>query len=114
MLTILWALILGPVFVSSKVYTADVPAQKQLWENFKRQHNRWYNANEEKYRFANFVQNLKKADELQSKEILSDDEDTVTFGVNRFSDMNQVRTSLKIPCNLANLSSARPNSKCYI
>jgi hypothetical protein len=91
MLVILSVLILGPTFVASKIYTADVNSQKQLWEKFKREHNRWYSTTEEKYRFANFVQNLKQIDELQSREIYANDEDTTTFGVNRFADMNQVR-----------------------
>jgi hypothetical protein len=94
MLVILSVLLLGPTFVASKIYTADVNTQKQLWEKFKREHNRWYSATEEKYRFANFVQNLKQIDELQSKEIYANDEDTTTFGVNRFADMNQVRAKL--------------------
>jgi hypothetical protein len=75
--------------VSSKLYTEDVSTQKQLWEKFKRDYNRRYTGTEDKYRFANFVQGLKRADELQQKE--TQQQGVRTFGVNRFADMNEVR-----------------------
>jgi hypothetical protein len=74
---------------SSKLYTEDVSSQKQLWEKFKRDYNRRYSDTEEKYRFANFVEGLKRADALQQNGIQT--EDGETFNVNRFSDMNEVR-----------------------
>jgi hypothetical protein len=73
---------------SSKLYTEDVSSRKQLWEKFKRDYNRRYTSTEEKYRFANFVEGLKRADELQQNG--PQPHGVRTFDVNRFADMNEV------------------------
>jgi hypothetical protein len=88
-------LLLELSFASSKLYTEDVSSQKQLWEKFKRDYNRRYSYSEEKYRFANFVQCLKRADELQQYGIQT--EEGETFNVNRFADMNEVRKNKFYP-----------------
>jgi len=86
MFLVLSFIVLGVPAVVSKLYTEDVPSQKQLWEQYKKDHNREYRLSEENIRFSNFVQNLKRADELHSQS--NDGDGARNFGITRFFDMS--------------------------
>jgi len=74
--------------VSATLYTDYEPAQKFMWEEFKRDHNRNYDTMEEEVeRFGHFLNNLKLADERNRKE--REMNGTATHGITRFSDMSQ-------------------------
>jgi len=74
--------------VSATLYTDYEPAQKFMWEEFKRDHNRNYDTMEEEVeRFGHFLNNLKLADERNRKE--KEMNGTATHGITRFSDMSQ-------------------------
>lgn len=81
------AFILATV-VAGKLFTEYEPAQKFMFEEFKREHNRNYATMEEEVeRFGHFLDNLKLADERNEKERLNNG--TATHGITRFSDMSQ-------------------------
>jgi hypothetical protein len=95
---------LGITAIESKLYTEDVSTQKRLWEQYKQDHNREYRLLEENGRFKNFVKNLKRADELQSQEIMTGE--SGNFGITRFFDLSEVRSlsvCLSIDCRLLDL-----------
>ena len=56
-------LLLIASIVSAKLYTEYEPAQKFMWEEFKREHHRDYATMEEEVtRFGHFLENLQLAD----------------------------------------------------
>jgi hypothetical protein len=88
----------GLPFIYSKLYSEDVSALKRLWEQYKQDHNREYRLLEENGRFKNFVQNLKRADELQSQEPMTGE--SGNFGITRFFDLSEVRSLSRFVCIL--------------
>mmetsp|Transcript_29487 Transcript_29487/g.37997 ORF Transcript_29487/g.37997 Transcript_29487/m.37997 type:complete len:329 (+) Transcript_29487:105-1091(+) len=66
---------------SANVYSSSVATQKYLWEEFKAEHGKTYeNEEEETLRFNIFVDNLKIIDSRNEK-------DTASHGITKFSDM---------------------------
>jgi len=101
MLTIFSIIALGAPLVSSNLYSQGTESQKHLWKKFKNDYHRQYKDLEDEYRFANFVQNLKRMNELQSMTAHTTD-GVHTVGMNRFSDMNEtefrsIYLTLKLP-----------------
>jgi cathepsin F len=81
-------LLLIASIVSAKLYTEYEPAQKFMWEEFKREHHRDYATMEEEVtRFGHFLENLQLADKRNEEERVSNG--TATHGITRFSDLSQ-------------------------
>lgn len=70
------------------IYPQDPAKQKELWENFKRDHQKKYATWEEEFRrFTIFVENLKEADRRNAKEIKKGG--TAVHGITFLSDLSQ-------------------------
>eukprot|EP01038_Epipyxis_sp_PR26KG_P010130 gene10130-13628_t len=74
---------------SASIFKADdTPNQKQIWENFKAEHNKVYSTmDEESHRFHIFIENLKMADHRNGLELKNGG--SAVHGVTRFSDLSQ-------------------------
>jgi C1A family cysteine protease len=100
--------------VSARLYTEYEPAQKFMWEEFKRDHNKAYETMEEEVeRFGHFLNNLRLADSRNEKE--RENNGTATHGITRFSDMSQEEFVQKFLASKIEPSGARvadvPNYK---
>ncbi len=74
--------------VSATLYSSDPHAQKLLWEQFKKQHGKAYETmDEENFRFAHFVTNLRMIDERNNMEAKVGG--SAIHGVTKFSDLSQ-------------------------
>jgi C1A family cysteine protease len=69
------------VAVNGRFFTEDASAQKFMWEQFKQEYRKSYDANEEPKRFKIFLENLKVVDERNAKDKV--------HGITKFSDLSQ-------------------------
>jgi C1A family cysteine protease len=69
------------VSATAHLFTENVEVQKYMFEEFKKEHNKEYTADEEPRRFEIFVENLKLIDARNEKET-----GTATHGITKFAD----------------------------
>jgi C1A family cysteine protease len=82
------ALALAASASATSLYSSDPAHLKQLWDNFKKEHNKLYETmDEENFRFAHFVTNLRMADERNAEELKS--KGSAVHGITKFSDLSQ-------------------------
>lgn len=73
---------------SANLYSADPAHLKQLWEQFKTEFKKAYDTmDEENFRFAHFVTNIRSADERNSEE--KKNGGSAVHGITKFSDLSQ-------------------------
>jgi C1A family cysteine protease len=90
--TVVAALIVATV--TAKVFPVDPAHQKNLWENFKRDHGKKFETMEEEMqRFSNFLENLKQADRRNELELRNGG--SATHGITRLSDLSQAEFESK-------------------
>jgi len=73
---------------SARVYPTDPAHQKNLWESFKRDHNKKYDTMDDEHRrFSLFLENLKQADRRNDLELRAGG--SAQHGITHLSDLSQ-------------------------
>ena len=81
------AALLAASVSAGRLYSEDASHQKALFDNFKREHGKVYaTMDEEMFRFANFVENLKVSDYRNEIEFASGG--SALHGITKFSDLS--------------------------
>jgi hypothetical protein len=84
---IVLALAMGASAVSATIYTNHEGTQLYMWNSFKQEYGRQYDAEEDAERFAIFVDNLKVIDERNAAE--KEAGGSALHGITKFSDLSQ-------------------------
>merc|ERR1719453_2806514 len=72
---------------TATLFTAHEGSQKYMWESFKKEYGKQYDAEEDASRFAIFVENLKVIDERNVNEKAAGG--SAIHGITKFSDLSQ-------------------------
>jgi len=79
---------------SAKLFPDDPTLQKYMWESFKTEHGRSYDAQTDTIRFGYFLDNLRNADARNDQELRAGG--SAVHGISKFSDMSQAEFESKM------------------